>query len=275
MENKIINKKYKIIGKIKEGTYGSIYKGQHIKTNELVAIKSEPIGVDFHLLKHETKIYSFLKNSLYIPKIKWFGKDEMNYYMVIDCLGESLQDIMARLNVFSTVLALKIGIKILSILQHIHDKGLVHRDLKPDNFLFGRNDPTKLYLIDFGFCKSFLDEDGFHQKVKQTSGLVGSKNYASVNSHKKIELSRRDDIISMCYMLTYFIKGSLPWNKIEDEEKIMEMKMCFENDADYNENNVFMDILKYANMIEYTENPNYCLLTEILKQEIQLLNKIK
>ena len=89
--NKIINNKYKILERIGEGAFGSIYKGQNIRTLELVAIKIEPIGNETKLLKNESIVYQYLNNIDGIPSVKWFGKDEDNYYMVIHLLGDSLQ----------------------------------------------------------------------------------------------------------------------------------------------------------------------------------------
>jgi serine/threonine protein kinase len=82
----MINNKYNLIEKIGKGNFGSIYKGENIRTNELVAIKVEPIQSNTNLLKNEAKIYQYLLNSPNVPQVKWFGKDNDNYYMVINLL---------------------------------------------------------------------------------------------------------------------------------------------------------------------------------------------
>ena len=157
----LINKKYKIIEKIGEGAFGLIYKGENVRTRELVAIKVEPIENDMKLLKNESVIYQYLNNVEGVPIVKWFGKDETNYYMVLNLLGESLQSIK-NISTFSLGSVLQIGIQIIILLKTIHDKGLVHRDIKPDNFLFGLGTVTnKLHLIDFGLAKRF-NYDGKH-----------------------------------------------------------------------------------------------------------------
>jgi serine/threonine protein kinase len=129
-----------------------------------------------------------------IPQVKWYGKDENNYYMVINLLGKSLDNLINEKQKFSLKLTLQIGIQLLYLLKAIHDKGLVHRDVKPDNFLLGVNENScKLFLIDFGLCKTYLQDDR-HIEMKETSGLIGSPSFASINAHKNIELSRRDDL---------------------------------------------------------------------------------
>jgi casein kinase I family protein HRR25 len=266
----LINKKYLIITKIGSGSFGTIYKGQNIRTNELVAIKVERISDNLKLLKNESKIYQYLNGCEGIPIVKWFGKDETNYYMAINLLGTSLQDLINKTHRFSLTLTLKIGIRVLSILKTIHEKGLVHRDIKPDNFLFGINRVNELYIIDFGFCKSYL-EDNNHVRIKSTHNMIGSMNYASIMSHKRYELSRRDDLESLGYMLIYFNKGFLPWNNETDENIIINLKRDIINSTKYPA--VIIDFLRYVRSMEYEENPNYHLIIDNFKREIEILSK--
>jgi len=267
-----INNKYIMLDKIGSGSFGSIYKGQNIRTKEYVAIKVESIKHDLKLLKNESTVYQYLHSCEGIPHVKWFGKDDNNYYMVINLLGSSLQDLMNKNKQFGLILVLKLGIKILCILKTIHEKGLVHRDIKPDNFLFGLKHVNQIYLIDFGFCKSYLDPNGSHNAIKKTRQMIGSKNYASINSHKCNDLSRRDDLESLCYMLMYFYSGFLPWNNVPDEETIFRLK----NDILNSDNNyplVLSDFLRYCRSMEYEEKPNYYLIIDNFKRDIELLSK--
>ena len=112
----LINKKYSILGKIGEGSFGFIYKGENIRTRELVAIKVEPIEHELKLLKNESIIYQFLNNIPGVPSVKWYGKDEKNYYMVINLLGESLQ-LIKNDSTFSLSSVLQIGIQIIHLLN--------------------------------------------------------------------------------------------------------------------------------------------------------------
>ena len=264
---KIINKKYTLLEKIGEGSFGCIYRGQNIRTSEYVAIKVEPIKNETKLLKNESNVYQYLNNSLGIPSVKWFGKDDENYYMVIDLLGQSLQSLLNKNDSFSLKLVLQIGIHILDLLKTIHDKGLVHRDIKPDNFLVGINDKIKtIYIIDFGLCRSFI-KDSKHIEERKTSSLIGSQMYASINAHNFIELTRRDDLESLGYMLLYFYLGSLSWQT--DTKKDFEIVKAKQNII--NETNiplVLINYMKYVRSLEFEEKPNYYLLSDNFKREI-------
>jgi len=260
-----INNKYLIIEKIGEGSFGSIYKCQNIRTNEFVAVKVESIKNGTKLLKNESKIYNYLSGNKGIPTVKWFGKDDENYYMVINLLGESLESLKSRYKKFSLKLTLQIGISIINLIKTIHDYKLIHRDIKPDNFLFGLNeDKNKIFIIDFGFCKLYNENN-----LKKTNNLVGSLSYASINSHNLLELSRRDDLESLGYLLLYLYLDKLPWqNERDNNEKIKNMKkeIIYLNNLP----KFFITYFNYVRNLKYEETPDYNYLYLNFQKEIAI-----
>jgi serine/threonine protein kinase len=277
----LINHKYKLLDKIGEGCFGSIFKGKNIRSNEEVAIKIEPIATQAKLLKNESTIYQYLLNTAGIPTVKWYGKDECNYYMVLNLLGESLQTVKDNVGFFSLKATLQIGIQIVSLLQTIHDKGLIHRDIKPDNFLFGLNDKkTQIYIIDFGFCRTFINNDtNVHIPISKLSNLIGSQTYASINAHNYIELSRRDDLESLFYMLIYFVrKQNLEWQNLDidctNREKNIMIKGLKQNMIENPNRNipqVFITCLRIIRGLEFEDSPKYLDIINILNAELKQL----
>ena len=97
--------------------------------------------------------------------------------------------------------------------ESIHLQGIIHRDFKPDNLMFGLGEESSmLHLIDFGLSSSVINKsDGEHISPSACNSLVGTCRYMSINSHKGLSQSRRDDMISIGYVIINLFKGSLPW----------------------------------------------------------------
>lgn len=250
----LINKKYLLLEKIGEGSFGFIYKGQNIRTNEFVAIKIEKIDCDTKILKREAIIYQYINNNQYTPQIKWFGKDNINHYMVINLLGGSLKTKKQLDGPFSLTKTLETGLQIIELIEFIHNKDLIHRDIKPDNFLYNINN-DKLFIIDFGFCKPFIINNK-HIREKKTNNIIGSLTYASINAHELNELSRRDDLESIAYMLIFLYLNNLPWSN-EERKNIHHMKKQFINNKINVLPNVLVQFLNYSKSLSFSETPDY------------------
>ena len=254
----MICNKYELLEKIGQGAFSQIYRGRNIRTNELIAIKIEPKTATIKLLQNETRIYKYLNSSdaTHIPTMKWFGVDSTNFYMVISLLGKSLETFKreqptGRLSLLTT---LHIGIQMVRLLKFIHTSQLIHRDIKPDNFLFGNGEQQEqLYIIDFGFCKKYKS-NSFPSK---TSNIIGTPKFASISAHELNELSRHDDLESVGYILIYLFMGELAWDNIVDNNIIKMMKLHMIEVTNTEIPPVFINYLINVRKSAFHETPNY------------------
>jgi len=113
---------------------------------------------------------------------------------------------------------LMLGLQMLDRLEILHNLGYVYGDMKPDNFLVGLgNDSPFVFMVDFGRCKRYRNKvNGQHILYKENTSYTFNPIFASINSHNNIQASRRDDMESFVYVLTYLKLGKLPWAKASD-----------------------------------------------------------
>jgi len=202
--------KYQIIEELGRGKFGIVYKGLRVKDQEPVAIKMENVYNDSNaikLLMHETTILNFLHRNgcKTTPAVFWYGIYQDNPTLIIPYYSCSLDQ---YLNSGSTINPLSIFAQLLEILGNVHIHGVIHRDIKPQNIMVKNGD---FYLIDFGLATFYLDENYTHVPyVDSREYILGTPKYTSYNIHLGIEPYRRDDLISLGYMMLSFY-CDLPW----------------------------------------------------------------
>jgi serine/threonine protein kinase len=261
----IIGNKYELVKKISQGSFGALYQGKNIRTGELVAIKVEKRSEnEVNTLKYEATVYNYLKNIDGFIKLRWFGTDEKYNFLVIDLLGNSLKKYLVR-NVAKNNLeiVLNFGKKIINKLMILHENKIIHRDLKPDNILLNSDNLFEdIFLVDFSFCKKYINTNGEHILKNKINKIIGSVNYISLNVHDLIELSRRDDLESVVYILIYLYCGKLDWENSMSITRIYEMKKNIINDENIPE--CFRNMILYIRTLEFNERPNYFYLMNFL-----------
>ncbi|KAL6185122.1 hypothetical protein ACLB2K_041257 [Fragaria x ananassa] len=230
----VIGGKFKLGRKIRSGSFGELYLGINVRAGEEVAVKLESVKTKHLQLHYESKLYMILQGGKCVPHLKWFGVEGEYNVMVIDLLGQSLEEKFNYCNrKFSLKTVLMLADQLIDRVEYVHSRGFLHRDIKPDNFLMGLgHKANQVYIIDYGLAKKYRDlQTHKHIPYRENKNLTGTPRYASVNTHLGVEQSRRDDLESLGYVLMYFLRGSLPWQglkactKKQKYDKIREKKM--------------------------------------------------
>ena len=280
-ESLSIGNNYKLYlrNKLGSGAFGDIYKGIKTNNNKKIAIKIEKIKKQNNLqLKNETEILSFLQGGLGIPKIYDYIRTSKYNFMIFELLGINLDELFHLYNKkFNNNITIALGLQMIERLEFIHSRHIIHRDVKPENFMIGKGkNDSIVYICDFGLSKRFRDKKtGLHIPYKNGKHFIGTAVFASIYTHLGIEQSRRDDLESLAYILIYFSKGVLPWMKVkgknrkEKYSKVLSLKININiSDLCSGLPEEYSKFLKYVRDLQFEDKPDYDYLKNLLKAMI-------
>ena len=271
----IVGSKYRLKRRIGGGSFGEIYCGEHIISKEEVAIKMESVHTRPPQLAGEAKLYRMLNGTVGVPKIYWYGMEGDYNVLVMELLGKSIEEQFAGSGrVFSLKTVLMLADQMITRVEYLHSKSYIHRDIKPDNFVFGAgNNCGIVYLIDYGLAKIYRDPKT-HQHIPYRDGknLTGTARYASINTHLGVEQSRRDDLEAIAYLLIYLMRGSLPWQGIQVETKKQKYEQIAKKKTETTIEDLcqglpteFAVFLSDVRRLEFNDRPDYSLYRQMLR----------
>jgi len=147
-------------------------------------------------------------------------------------------------------------------LEGIHARNLIHRDIRPENFMVGFD--GRIYLIDFGLAQYFRDNTShIHTPLITGLDLIGTIRYTSINSHMGLQQTRRDDLESLGYTLLYLHLGKVPWQGISNQNPSCHCAAVLRQKQDLCKHSfeivpsALMKFIQYAQSLAFEENPDY------------------
>ncbi|KAH8104254.1 kinase-like domain-containing protein, partial [Phellopilus nigrolimitatus] len=302
----VVGGHFRVDKKIGEGSFGVVFAGEDLRQRgRLVAIKFEPRKSDAPQLRDEYRSYRTLRGlgvcclacsrrlcscsttllAEGIPQVHYFGQEGLHNVLVIDLLGPNLEDLFdmcTRKFAIKTVCML--ALQMISRVESVHNKSLIYRDIKPDNFLIGppgTKYANTIYLIDFGMAKHYQDpKTKQHIPYRERKSLSGTARYMSINTHLGREQSRRDDMESLGHVFMYFLRGGLPWQGLkaatnkQKYEKIGEKKQSTViNDLCDGFPEEFSIYMNYVRKLGFEEAPDYGFLRDLFLKVLKNLGE--
>ncbi len=217
--------------------------------------------------------------SKFVPRVYDFIVTEEYNFIVMELLGKNLSNFKNSLDSHfdSEEKAVIILQQMLSAIEDLHSKGFIHRDIKPTNFVIGRDDESRVYMVDLGLARAYLDSNRSVISPRLNMDFRGTLVYASLNAHYKKDLGRRDDLWSFFFVILEFFNQFIPWRNVKDKEKIIKKKEEFINKFEIsisssmkNKIQIF-DILDHIKSLRFEEKPNYA----YIRNKLEDLNYIK
>ena len=287
-----------MLSKIGSGRFGDVYYGYCNESGREVAIKKET-SHGTGSLNNETKILRTMNGFVGIPQYysSYFYKGSSVLAQTL--LGENLESLFQKCGKrFSLKTTYMLADQMISRIEALHKKNFVHRDITPTNFMIGRafnhqkkaekvnyensNQSNTVFIIDFGLTTEYRNPfNQEHIPMQEEKPFLGTARYASVNVHMGKEVSRRDDLESLAYILIYFAKGSLPWQGIKTRNKKKKYDLSLEKKLSFDNGELFKGLpeefeifLKAVRKLEFQEEPNYAFYRKLFRNALINMGEI-
>ena len=258
--------RYQWEARLGSGSFGEVYRCLDTETNTLIAVKVEKKKGKSAQLLTEVDVLKLMSPFHGFPRLLFYHEDEDQRYLGMTLLGDSLEDqFRRRRSLFTFKHVLRVGMDLVARLRDLHAVGYISRDVKSENIMEDN------FLIDFGLAKLYRDPKSHkHIPVKVKNTLTGTARYASLNAHRGLELSRRDDLESLGYVLLYLLRGTLPWQGLRtDADNTDKYQMIFDVKRKVDVNFICRDLpeeisflILYARALDFDEEPDYAMLIE-------------
>ncbi len=213
---KLLDNRYELLEVIGTGGMAVVYKAMCHRLNRYVAVKilrdNLVNDAEFRSRFHaESQAVAMLSHPN-IVAVYDVSHSSATEYIVMELLdGVTLKQYMRQKGALSWKEALHFSQQIASALAHAHSRGLVHRDIKPQNIMVGQDDVIK--VADFGIAHLQTE------MATNTGETIGSVHYVSPEQAKGLPVDARSDLYSLGIVMYEMLSGTLPFDS-EDEQKV-------------------------------------------------------
>ncbi len=208
---------YHVLRLVGEGGMGAVYEAEQEHPRRRVAVKVvKPGWASSEMLRRfeqESQVLGRLQHpgiaQIYEAGVADTGFGSQPYFAMEFIQGRSLLD-YAETNRLNTRQRVEVMIKVCDAVQHAHQRGIVHRDIKPGNILVDENGQPK--ILDFGVAR-IIDSDARVTRQTDLGELVGTLAYMSPEQvlADPLELDARSDVYSLGVVLYELLAGRLPY----------------------------------------------------------------
>jgi serine/threonine-protein kinase len=205
---------YRLRALLGTGGMAEVYRALDPRLGREVAVKvlPAPLAADPNYVarfRDEARRVAALNHPHIVP-VYHYGEDGGLLFLVMPILRESLRDRLGRERVLPPAEAGRIAVEIASALEAAHDRGLVHRDVKPENILLDTK--GRALLTDFGIARemSFLRRPGAIQTLAATGLPVGTPEYMAPEQLRGGAADQRADIYGLGAVLYEMLTGVVP-----------------------------------------------------------------
>jgi serine/threonine protein kinase len=208
---RLVEGKYKIDRLLGKGGMGAVFLAHDLTLEREVAIKVLPpdISMDEHIVKRfqqEAKTSAKLDHTNIIPIYRVESEGGLNYFVMKYVAGTSLEDVLDQKQPLAIDYVQRVLWEAACALGHAHQRGVVHRDVKPANIMFDHD--GRVMLTDFGISKALQAASGF----TGTGMIIGTPHYMAPEQAKGTTVDGRADQYSLGVVAYRMLTGELPYS---------------------------------------------------------------
>lgn len=255
---------YVIVGVLGKGGYAVVYQVMDPSSTTIYAMKIEPYRPNKRGLDHEIKILKIIEDDCF-PKVIKDGLLNNYQYLVMNEFLPSIDDVRKiHEDKFDIKAAFHVSGEMLKVVNKLHQKGILHLDIKPANFMMNLNENAPIALIDFGFAMPIKTVNNI-----VSTNFVGTRRYASINCHKNRPLGQCDDLISWFYVFWELIsQNNLPWKDIKNKDEVLQMKEdVIDTLSNYSKD--LAKIYEYLINLQPNDEPDFGYIQFLMRKEME------